>query len=264
MNTLSWRGMAVPQTAAQFPVAAHHDGGACGAVVTEFMHSGGWNAGKQPGNYFKYCSQYIELILFSINIHRIATEPCRARPVTAQDHSAPIPITGNGASMSSEIAKLFRSISLGVHVIAIAHEDRHEAFTAASLMQVSYKPLRLALAASPAHHSWPLLERAGAFGVSVLDRGQIGLARHFGQRSGAFTDKFEGLGWSSLAGMPVLDEALAWFACQVEQVVPAGDHNLVLARVVDGRLLKPQATPLLYAGTGNLDGSEALYPDRFE
>lgn len=165
--------------------------------------------------------------------------------------------------MSSEIAQLFRSISLGVHVIAVAHEGRREAFTAASLMQVSYKPLHLALAASPAHHSWPLLQRAGAFGVSVLERGQIALARHFGLNSGATTDKFAGQGWSSLGGMPVLDEALAWFACRVVQVVPGGDHQLVLAEVVDGRLLKPRAAPLLYADTGNLDGSEALYPDRF-
>jgi flavin reductase (DIM6/NTAB) family NADH-FMN oxidoreductase RutF len=165
--------------------------------------------------------------------------------------------------MNSEIVKLFRRISLGVYVVAIAHEGRREAFTAASLMQVSYKPLRLALAASPGHHSYALMERAGAFGVSVLDRDQIGLARHFGLRSGASTDKFAGLSWSSLAGMPVLDEALAWFACRLRRIVQGGDHNLVLAEVLDGRLRKPLAPPLLYADTGDLDGSSALYPDRF-
>ena len=40
----------------------------------------------------------------------------------------------------------------------------------------------------------------------------------------------------------------------------AGDHELVLGRVVDGKILDPSATPLTYADTGQMDGSAALFP----
>jgi hypothetical protein len=44
----------------------------------------------------------------------------------------------------------------------------------------------------------------------------------------------------------------------------AGDHRLVLGAVIDGALLRPEAPPLVYSDTGNLDGSAALFPDRYE
>jgi hypothetical protein len=43
----------------------------------------------------------------------------------------------------------------------------------------------------------------------------------------------------------------------------AGDHELVLGRVVDGKLLDRSAAPLTYAETGEMDGSSTLYPKHF-
>ena len=45
--------------------------------------------------------------------------------------------------------------------------------------------------------------------------------------------------------------------------MPAGDHELVLGRVIDGRILASGAAPMTYGETGELDGSRALYPHRF-
>ena len=39
----------------------------------------------------------------------------------------------------------------------------------------------------------------------------------------------------------------------------AGDHELVVGRVVGGRVLNPDAAPMLYAETGDMDGSSALF-----
>lgn len=45
--------------------------------------------------------------------------------------------------------------------------------------------------------------------------------------------------------------------------MPAGDHQLGVAEVVGGGLLDADATPMLYSETGDLDGSSALYPEKF-
>jgi len=52
---------------------------------------------------------------------------------------------------------------------------------------------------------------------------------------------------------------LAYFECDLQDRHPAGDHELVVGRVVGGRILDPDAVPMLYAETGDMDGSSALY-----
>jgi 3-hydroxy-9,10-secoandrosta-1,3,5(10)-triene-9,17-dione monooxygenase reductase component len=46
-------------------------------------------------------------------------------------------------------------------------------------------------------------------------------------------DKFESTGWTSSAGgVPILDGALAWVEATVQAVHQAGDHYVVIGRVV--------------------------------
>jgi flavin reductase (DIM6/NTAB) family NADH-FMN oxidoreductase RutF len=44
--------------------------------------------------------------------------------------------------------------------------------------------------------------------------------------------------------MPLLDGALAQLECEAEQFVPAGDHTLVVGRVLDGAVLIENGDPL--------------------
>ncbi|HEY7480286.1 MAG TPA: flavin reductase family protein [Gemmatimonadales bacterium] len=161
----------------------------------------------------------------------------------------------------ADLADLFRRLSAGVYVIGVADRERRNAFTAAWLTQVSFEPLLLALSVNPEHASWPLLLAGGGFLVNVLSREQLDLARHFGTRSGREADKLAGIGWRpGPSGAPILDGALAYLDCRLIQRVIAGDHEIVLARPVAGEILRPDATPLLYVDTGDLDGSRELYP----
>lgn len=163
----------------------------------------------------------------------------------------------------NEIAALFRRLSLGVYVIGVAYGDRRDAFTAAWVMQASFDPLLLALSINPQNASSPLLHAGGAFTVSVLKRGQMELARRFGTRSGREQDKLAGVRWRpGRTGAPILEEALAYFDCALTESLQVGDHELVVGRVIEGRLVDPDAVPMTYAETGDMDGSSALYPAR--
>jgi flavin reductase (DIM6/NTAB) family NADH-FMN oxidoreductase RutF len=97
--------------------------------------------------------------------------------------------------------------------------------------------------------------------VSVLSRDQLELARHFGTRSGRETDKLAGVSWrAGRTGAPILAEAVAYLECRLTGRIPAGDHEIVIARPVAGEILLPDAILLTYADTGDLDGSRELYP----
>jgi flavin reductase (DIM6/NTAB) family NADH-FMN oxidoreductase RutF len=167
--------------------------------------------------------------------------------------------------MSSDLIALFRRLTAGVYVIGVGDRSRFDAFTAASVMQVSYRPLLLVLAINPRHASYELLRSGQAFCVSVLDHSQMNLARRFGTDTKDAPDKLSGIAWRhGLTGAPFLPQALGFFDCAVRAESAAGDHRLVQGAVIDGALLHPEAQPLMYSDTGNLDGSAAMYPDGFE
>jgi flavin reductase (DIM6/NTAB) family NADH-FMN oxidoreductase RutF len=162
--------------------------------------------------------------------------------------------------MSGSIVELFQRLTQGVYVVGVAHGESRNAFTAAWIMQVSYRPLLLALSINPNNSSYLLLREGRSFSVNVLKKGQLDLADHFGRS--AQVDKLALTDWTTdRLGLPLLREALAWFECQVVSEHPAGDHVLILGRVVDGKLLDSEAEPMSYRETGTMDGASTLYPN---
>lgn len=166
--------------------------------------------------------------------------------------------------MSDAPLDLFRRLSNGLYVVGVAHGDQRDAFTAAWITQVSFDPLLLALSINPTHASYPILMAAGVFSMSILRRGQLELARHFGTQSGRAVDKLAGQRWqAALGGAPVLLDAAAYLECRVTARHTAGDHELVVGQVVGGQVFAAEAEPMTYGETGNLDGSAELYPKSF-
>jgi len=164
--------------------------------------------------------------------------------------------------MTGSIAALFQRLTHGVYVIGVAQGELRNVFTAAWVMQVSYDPLLLALSINRNHSSYRLLREGRVFSVNVLRTGQLDLAERHGQP--ADTDKLARTEWTTgRLGPPLLREALAWFECRVVNECPAGDHLLVVGRVIDGKLLDAEAEPMSYRETGEMDGASALFPDRF-
>jgi flavin reductase (DIM6/NTAB) family NADH-FMN oxidoreductase RutF len=161
----------------------------------------------------------------------------------------------------SEIAALFHRLSYGIYVVGVAAGDRRDGFTAAWVMQASFDPLVLALSINSSNASYELLHAGGGFTVNVLKQGQLELARRFGTLSGRNEDKLAGIRWRpGRSGAPILEEALAYYECDLSGRHRAADHELVLGRVVDGKILDPGSAPLTYADTGDMDGSADLYP----
>ena len=166
--------------------------------------------------------------------------------------------------MSESLPDLMRRLTLGVYVIGVCEGGRPNAFTACSVMPVSFDPVLLALAIGRDHASLPMLRASRHFTVNVLAHGQLAMARHFGVHSGRELDKLAGVAWrASPQGAPLLVDALASLVCEVQGgPTPAGDHELFVARVTSGTLQAEQASALTYADTADMDGSTNLYAQR--
>jgi 3-hydroxy-9,10-secoandrosta-1,3,5(10)-triene-9,17-dione monooxygenase reductase component len=80
--------------------------------------------------------------------------------------------------------------------------------------------------------SYPRIEAAGHFCVNILAEDQEEIARVFADKG---DDKFSGIGWrpSVVTRAPVINDVLAWIDCEIDAIHEAGDHWIVVGRVLD-------------------------------
>jgi flavin reductase (DIM6/NTAB) family NADH-FMN oxidoreductase RutF len=100
-------------------------------------------------------------------------------------------------------------------------------------------------------HSRQVIEAAGGFAVNVYETGQRELAGSLGRTFAKHPDKITGNAWEPgpATGSPVLAAALAWVECRVQGSIPAGDHIVMVAEVVEVGLNR-EGTPLTLKETG--------------
>jgi flavin reductase (DIM6/NTAB) family NADH-FMN oxidoreductase RutF len=163
--------------------------------------------------------------------------------------------------MTYEVADFMQTLSTGVYVVGVCDGKRTNAFTASSVVPVSFKPVIVAVAVGVEHASRPVLHAGRAFTINVLKWDQLEVASHFGTVSGRAANKLAAVRWRpGLSGAPILVDSLAYIECELASAMAAGDHELVLGRVIDGGVLARDEPPLLYRETHNLDGARDLYP----
>jgi flavin reductase (DIM6/NTAB) family NADH-FMN oxidoreductase RutF len=119
-----------------------------------------------------------------------------------------------------------------VVVTALEPEGSPAGMSVGSFCSVSLEPPKVAFFPARTSTSWPRIERAGAFCVNILTASQEHVCRAFARQGG---DKFEGLSWapSAMTGSPVFDGVSGWVDCEIEDVIEAGDHFIVLGDVLD-------------------------------
>ena len=135
----------------------------------------------------------------------------------------------------------------GVSVLTMGSGEQVHGATVSSFAVVSRCPALVAVSLSNASGVADLVIRQRMFAVNLLSRGQAGLARHFASPTrGVGPDQFAGVPWTPGFGsaVPLLDRAVCWLWCQLRRVVPAGDHQLILAGVTAAKI--GSGKPLLY------------------
>ncbi|MGC4108398.1 MAG: flavin reductase family protein [Thermomicrobiales bacterium] len=124
--------------------------------------------------------------------------------------------------------------------------------TAGSLMMLSLEPPTLALGLATESSFHQLLAEGQPFAVAILDRGGEFLADRFAGRAPVPDARFGGIPYMLTevdgATIPVLDgpAVLAWAACRVTGTSVAGDHALIVAAVISGRLGDDTDDPLIF------------------
>lgn len=91
--------------------------------------------------------------------------------------------------------------------------------------QTSIQPPRFMVGISKGNHTFGVAGRSDHLAVHLLSRNQRALAELFGGQSGDRIDKFDRCSWrAGPQGMPILDDAVAWFVGRTVDRLDVGDH----------------------------------------
>lgn len=133
-------------------------------------------------------------------------------------------------------ARRFRDVlgrfGSGVTVVTAVSNDEPVGLTCQSFSSVSLDPPLVLFVPAKTSRAWPLIQRSGRFCVNLLGADQADLSNTMASRG---TDKFAEVKWTPApqTGSPMLAGAIAHIDCSIHAVHEAGDHFVVIGRVLD-------------------------------
>ncbi|MCB1001922.1 MAG: flavin reductase family protein [Acidimicrobiales bacterium] len=145
---------------------------------------------------------------------------------------------------SAKYRQVLGHFPTGVTVVTGTLDGEPVGFTIGSFTSVSLDPPLVGFLPMVTSDRWHKIRDSGAFCVNVLGHGHGEICWQFAKTS--VEQPFEGVAWhpSAITGSPVLDEAIAFMDCTIEEVVDAGDHHFVMGRVVELEHVDGESDPL--------------------
>ncbi|RUW99479.1 flavin reductase [Mesorhizobium sp. M8A.F.Ca.ET.059.01.1.1] len=141
-------------------------------------------------------------------------------------------MAANAGFDSGEFRRALGSFLTGVTIVTtIGPEGEPRGFTANSFTSVSLDPPLVLVCIAHKALGHPVFATSKSFAINILNEGQKAASGIFASKA---ADKFASVAWRpGRTGSPVLDGSVACFDCDMERLVDAGDHSILIGRVRD-------------------------------
>ena len=137
----------------------------------------------------------------------------------------------------------------GVTVVTTAHEGWLHGMTANAVTSVSLNPLLLLVCVDKAANMHGEIQKAGRFTVNILTDDQEDVSRTFAATTEPEQGRLQGVAYKlGPHGAPLIDDALAYLECDLQDQFDGGDHTIYTGRVVNGDVSDEGAPLLFYRG----------------
>ena len=135
-----------------------------------------------------------------------------------------------------------RKIPHGVYIVGVKQDSHLNAFTATWLTQVSFTPPLVAVGVKKDSHSLEMIKHDRVFSVNLLGKDQKSIAEHFVKPASVVGEKLTEVRYHpGKTGAPVLEEAIAYFECELCEIAnERGDHAVVIGEVVEAGVRKDE------------------------
>jgi flavin reductase (DIM6/NTAB) family NADH-FMN oxidoreductase RutF len=143
----------------------------------------------------------------------------------------------------SSLREAFGHFPSGVVAIAAEVNGVRQGLAASTFVPVSLDPPLVSFCVQNTSTTWPVLKQVPLLGISVLGEAHDDAVRTLAAKTG---DRFAGLATESNDGGAVFIRGTSvWLESAIEQLIPAGDHTIVVLRVSDVRV-DPEVAPIVF------------------
>ena len=142
--------------------------------------------------------------------------------------------------------QVMATLAAAVTVVTTVDADGEpRGMTTTAVTSVSLEPPLLLVCAAHESRTLAAIRDSGRFAVNLIEASSSHVAVTFASKD---PEKFGDSGWSlGRHGSPVLHEhVLAWAECLVEREIEAGDHVVLIGRVVHAAVGDDERAPLTY------------------
>ena len=145
-----------------------------------------------------------------------------------------------------------RAINYGLYVLTAKDGDDYGAGGVNWLSQASFEPPLIMCGVKADSGSAAIIDKVGAFGVSVLAEDQLDIGKAFFRSTEVDGNEINGVPFEPgpETGSPLILACPYWFEARVTGSVTGGDHTVYVAEVVSAGVRDADATPLLLRSTG--------------
>ena len=140
----------------------------------------------------------------------------------------------------------------GVALITAVDGEEPVGMACNSFTSVSLDPQLVLFCAAKSSTTWPRIQAANKWAANILAENAEEVCRLFAQKG---ADRFARIAYTiGRTGAPILEEALAFVDCETVAEHDAGDHVIVVGRVLELGFA-PEGKPLLFyrGGYGRFD-----------
>jgi flavin reductase (DIM6/NTAB) family NADH-FMN oxidoreductase RutF len=163
------------------------------------------------------------------------------------DRRQPRPVSGLSSGGVDEVGVRFREtmghFATGVCVVTAVGPHGPAGLTTNAVTSLSLDPALLLVCFDNESRTLPVVREARRFAVNVLRADQEELAALFASKA-LPQEKFAAVTHTVDHGVPVLDDTLAWLACDLLSLHPGGDHTIGIGAVT--QLDHGDGEPLLF------------------
>jgi flavin reductase (DIM6/NTAB) family NADH-FMN oxidoreductase RutF len=142
-----------------------------------------------------------------------------------------------------EFRAALSAYATGVTVVTAVGPQGPSGATANAVTSLSLDPPMMLACLDRGSRTLTSVRAQGRFGVNALAAGQAELARRYSAKDPE-SEKWAGVEWSERQGLPRLEGALVWVACELRDLIDGGDHLILTGNVIEAEAR--EGHPLLF------------------
>lgn len=145
--------------------------------------------------------------------------------------------------LKDKIGPALGRLPSGVHVVTASDADTRVGMIASWISQAGFEPPMITMAVAPDRELYKVIQKTGLFTVNILSGANMNLMKPFSKYT---PEQFDGLNIQETSYGVTLKDTVGVLYCGLRGELNGGDHNIILAEVLDAESLNLDNEPFVH------------------